>query len=204
VTRSRPDGTDTESTDDSLLDRAFELARRLHAGQKRKGPDPTPYVAHLLGVCSLTLEAGGDEDQAVAALLHDAAEDQGGRDRLEEIRSRFGDRVADIVEACTDTFEDPKPEWCPRKDRYVSQLADESTDALLVACADKLYNARAILRDHRRVGDEVFERFTGGKDGTLWYYRSLVEAFRASELETWLVDELERTVTELSSAASED
>lgn len=190
---------DMESLDDALV-----YAVRLHADQRKKGPDETPYISHLLGVCSLTLEAGGDEDQAIAALLHDAAEDQGGRDRLRKIRRRFGDRVADIMAACTDTVEDPKPDWRPRKERYVADLAEKSDDALLVACADKLYNARSILRDHHRVGDRVFERFTGAKGGTLWYYRALVDAFGKSELESWLVHELQRTVSELEAQADDD
>lgn len=182
------------------LRRALSYAAGLHAYQERKGTDGTPYVAHLLGVCSLVLEAGGDEDQAIAALLHDAAEDQGGRQRLEDIREQFGDRVARIVESCTDTFESPKPEWRPRKEAYVSGLADETEDVLLVACADKLYNARAILRDYRRVGDQVFERFNAEKEETLWYYRLLADAFVESELDSWLVDELRRTVNDLEAA----
>lgn len=180
--------------------RALSYTAGIHANQKRKGPDGTPYIAHLLGACSLVLEAGGDEDQAIAALLHDAAEDQGGRRRLEDIRERFGDRVANIVEACTDTFESPKPEWRSRKEAYVSRLSDEPEDALLVACADKLYNVRAILRDFRRVGPRVFERFTAEVEDTLWYYRSLADAFVESDLESWLVDELERTVNDLGVA----
>lgn len=182
------------------LRRALSYAAGLHAHQKRKGPDGTPYVAHLLGVCSLVFEAGGDEDQAIAALLHDAAEDQGGRERLEDIQERFGYRVARFVETCTDTFESPKPEWRPRKEAYVSGLADETEDVLLVACADKLYNARAILRDYRRVGDRVFERFNAEREETLWYYRSLARVFVESELDSWLVDELRRTVNDLEAA----
>lgn len=185
------------------LETALAYAARLHAGQTRKGGEEIPYIAHLLGVCSLTLEAGGDEDQAIAALLHDAAEDQGGRETLEEICGRFGDRVASIVEACTDTFEDPKPAWRRRKERYLEHLESVPPEALLVACADKLYNARAILQDHRRLGDEVFERFRAGKEATLWYYRSVAEALSSSGLESWLVDELALAVAELDRAARE-
>lgn len=183
------------------LQQALVYAAALHAGQTRKGTEEIPYIGHLLGVCSLTLEAGGDEDQAIAALLHDAPEDQGGRETLAEIRARFGDRVADIVDACTDTYEDPKPDWRTRKERYLQHLPDSSPDALLVSCADKLYNTRAILQDQRRIGGEVFKRFTADKQAVLWYYRSLADAFAASELESWLVDELLQTIEELERRA---
>jgi hypothetical protein len=186
---------------DSQLQKALVYAAGLHADQTRKGGEEIPYIAHLLGVCSLTLEGGGDEDQAIAALLHDAPEDQGGRETLEEIRRRFGDRVARIVDACTDTFDDPKPDWRRRKERYVEHLGAASDDELLVACADKLYNARSILRDFRRSGERVFERFTADKEATLWYYRSVSDAFSRSKLENWLVEELARTVIELERVA---
>lgn len=186
------------------LQTALAYAAGLHAGQTRKGGEEIPYIGHLLGVCSLTVEAGGDEDQAIAALLHDAAEDQGGHETLEEIRSRFGERVARIVEACTDAFEDPKPAWPQRKERYLEHLGSVPPEALLVVCADKLYNARAILQDHHRFGDEVFDRFTADKEATLWYYRSLTDALARSNLESWLVEELGRTVAELERAARAD
>lgn len=109
--------------------------------------------------------------------------------------------MAGIVDACTDTFEEPKPDWKPRKERYLARLADEPADALLVVGADMLYNARATLRDLRRLGDEVFERFNATGEQTLWYYGALLEAFRGSALESWLVDELERTVAALREAA---
>jgi GTP pyrophosphokinase len=173
---------------------AFRFAHRLHADQRRKGPDGVPYVAHLVGTSSLVLEAGGDEEQAIAALLHDAAEDQGGEDVLEEIRERFGERVARIVDGCSDTLEHPKPPWRERKEAYLASLPGKPVDVLLVSCADKLYNARAILRDHRRVGDALWERFDASAEATAWYYRGLLDGFRASQLESWLVDELEQTV----------
>lgn len=181
----------------SVFQQALLYAAKIHADQTRKDPEETPYIAHLLGVCSLVLEAQGDDEQAIAALLHDAAEDQGGHGRLAEIREIFGDRVADLVAACTDTFQVPKPEWKARKESYVSSLGDQSTKALLVVCADKLYNARAILRDYRIHGDSVFGRFTGGKSGTLWYYRAIADRLQASGLDSWLVDELRRTVETL-------
>lgn len=186
----------TRSSGSSLED-ALTYTCRLHAGQTRKDKQETPYIAHLLGVCSLVLEAGGDDEQAVAALLHDAVEDQGGNETLEEIRERFGDRVARIVAGCTDSYEQPKPPWRPRKESYLRGLAEKPADVLLVVGADKLYNVRSIVRDHRIHGAEVFERFTPEPEGTAWYYRTLAEKLRASELDSWLADELERAVAEL-------
>lgn len=190
-------------TGSAQLQKGLRYATRIHAGQTRKDPEGTPYIAHLLGVCSLALEAGADEEQAVAALLHDAVEDQGGRERLSDIREQFGHRVAGIVEACTDSFTEPRPDWRPRKQRYVGEIPEKSPDALLVICADKLYNARTILTDHHRVGGQVFERFTGGKDGTLWYCRAVAEALARSPLTSWLVEELERTVETLEREAAQ-
>ncbi len=171
----------TDAPADQLLlterfNSALLYASRLHARQKRKGSE-VPYVAHLLGVAALVLEAGGDEDQAIAALLHDAVEDQGGEPRLEDIRGQFGQRVAEIVAGCTDSYTDPKPDWCLRKKQYLAHLPNASRDVLLVSAADKLYNARTLLADWRVEGNRVFERFKGGKDGTLWYYRALADVF---------------------------
>jgi len=156
---------------------ALQYAAQLHVNQVRKGTS-VPYVAHLLSVCALVLEDGGDEDQAIAALLHDAVEDQGGKDTYEDIRSRFGDRVAYIVDGCTDTYEVPKPEWKQRKESYIAHLREASPDILRVSLADKLHNARSILRDLKENGTNTFQRFNGGKDGTLWYYRSLADTFQ--------------------------
>jgi len=174
---------------------ALVYARELHAFQTRKGT-PVPYLAHLLAVCSLVLEDGGDEDEAIAALLHDAVEDQGGRPTLEEIRRRFGDRVAGIVLECTDADEGPKPPWRVRKERYLAHLPQASRSAIRVSCADKLHNARSLLIDHRRLGERLWERFNAGRDETLWYYRTLVEIFKARG--AGLADELERVVRELA------
>ncbi len=157
---------------------ALTYASRLHARQRRKGKN-VPYVAHLLGVAALVLEAGGDEDVAIAALLHDAVEDQGGIPKLKEIRAEFGERVANIVEGCSDSFTHPKPDWCVRKKKYLEHLPTASDDVLLVSAADKLHNARTILADWREEGDHVFERFRGKKQGTLWYYRALTDIFLA-------------------------
>ncbi|HXZ81632.1 MAG TPA: HD domain-containing protein [Terriglobales bacterium] len=161
---------------------ALSYAAELHRNQKRKGNANIPYVGHLLGVASLVIEAGGDEDMAIAALLHDAVEDQGGKPRLEEIRQKFGARVAHIVDGCTDSDQSPKPPWLERKRQYIEhvrKLAD--SDVCFVSAADKLHNARTILSDFRRLGDSVWERFSGKKKGTLWYYRTIVEAFREAQ-----------------------
>lgn len=174
---------------------ALAYAAELHARQTRKGTD-TPYVAHLLGVCALVIEHGGGEDEAIAALLHDAPEDQGGRATLETIRARFGARVAGLVEACSDTLETPKPPWRARKERYLAHLEHAGDAARLVSAADKLYNARTVVDDLKSIGASVFERFTGKKDGTLWYYRALSERFTRLG-PCALAAELERVVSEM-------
>jgi (p)ppGpp synthase/HD superfamily hydrolase len=178
---------------------ALVMATQLHASQTRKGSD-VPYVSHLLGVSSLVIEHGGTEDQAIAGLLHDAVEDQGGLETLERIKKHFGSGVADIVNHCTDAYEEPKPDWRPRKEKYIAEIANMPPEARLVSCADKLHNARAILSDLREVGDDLWGRFTGKKDGTLWYYRSLVDAF-GKAFPGRLTDELRRTVEEIESLA---
>jgi (p)ppGpp synthase/HD superfamily hydrolase len=177
------------------FERALAYAHRLHRDQKRKRTE-IPYISHLLAVSSLVLEHGGDEDVAIAALLHDGPEDRGGRKILEEIRTLFGERVAGIVEECTDTFEEPKPEWKPRKETYLARLRDAPASVRLVAAADKLHNARSILSDHRAIGEEIWKRFNAPKYESLWYYRSVVEALR--ERGTFpLLDELDRAVGQL-------
>lgn len=157
-----------------LID-AAAFALTLHAEQRRKGSD-TPYVAHLLGVASLVLEFGGDEEQAISGLLHDAIEDQGA-EQEPVIMAKYGPRVAAIVRGCTDAATLPKPPWRARKEAYITHLEGAGPDIWLVSCADKLYNARAIVTDLRALGEETFSRFTGGKEGTLWYYQSLVAVF---------------------------
>jgi (p)ppGpp synthase/HD superfamily hydrolase len=174
---------------------ALTFATQLHATQIRKGSG-TPYIAHLLGVASIVLEYGADEDEAIAALLHDAIEDQGGSQARSEIRRRFGDRVTEIVDGCTDSDTQPKPPWRERKEAYIAHIPHASKSVRLVSAADKLYNARSILKDYQLVGDSLWERFTGGKDGSLWYYRAIVDAFRQTESHP-LVDELDRVVEEL-------
>jgi (p)ppGpp synthase/HD superfamily hydrolase len=130
-----------------------------------------------MGVAALVLEAGGDEDLAIGALLHDVVEDCGGAPVLKEIRRRFGARVAKIVDGCTDTDVSPKPPWRPRKEKYIERLRKENADTRLVSAADKLNNVRSILADYRAIGESVWERFNGGRDGTLWYYRALRDEF---------------------------
>jgi GTP pyrophosphokinase len=174
------------------FDEAFTYAHAAHATQNRKGSG-VPYVGHLMGVASIVLDDGGGEDEAIAALLHDAAEDAGGRDRLEDIRGRFGDAVAAIVEHCTDTWTSPKPPWLARKKDYIEHARTLPPPSLRVSAADKVHNAYAILRDLRNIGDKVWERFTPKPDDVLWYYQSLVRAYREAGGGR-LVDELERIV----------
>ncbi len=174
---------------------AVQFSLELHETQLRKGTQ-TPYIAHLLAVTSLVLEDGGDEDQAIAAMLHDAVEDQGGLRTLDEIRRRFGDQVATIVDDCTDAYETPKPPWLGRKEKYLSHLASASQAALRVSLADKLHNGWSIVRDLRQSGDCIWSRFNGGKQGTLWYYRSLLEVFKEASKSN-MVAELEAIVVEM-------
>ena len=179
---------------------AFLFAAEKHASQTRKKTD-VPYISHLMSVASLVLEAGGGEDEGVAALLHDVVEDCGGHPVLEEIRERFGDRVANIVEGCTDAYTIPKPPWKQRKLDYLEVLRRADEDVRLVSAADKLHNVRSILADYRREGDSVWERFSGRRDGTLWYYRAVLDVLRQGQANR-LVDELERVVTELETLAT--
>ena len=158
------------------FDDALAFAARLHRHQKRKGSN-IPYVAHLLAVCSLVIENGGDEDQAIAGLLHDAAEDQGGETILRDIEARYGAAVARIVADCTDSWTEPRPPWRARKQAYLAALPSKPAASLLVSLADKTHNAGAILGDYRVVGEALWARFSGDRDGTLWYYASLRDIF---------------------------
>ncbi len=175
---------------------ALEYAAEAHCGQTRKGGE-VPYIAHLLSVAALVIEDGGDEHEAIAALLHDTAEDQGGEERLTDIETRVGPRVAGIVRECSDTFETPKPPWRQRKEAYIARLPEAADDALHVSMADKLDNSRAILRDLRMIGPEVWTRFSmSDPQRQLWYYRSLLEIYEQRS-DSWLVSELKRTLSEL-------
>jgi len=176
---------------------AFLFAAEKHAGQTRKA-STIPYIAHLMGVASLVLEFGGDEDMAIAALLHDVVEDCGGKPMLKEVRRRFGSRVAKIVEGCTDSDTDPKPPWRERKETYIRHLKTADAETRLVSAADKLNNVRSILSDHREVGESVWSRFQGGRDGTLWYYRALLDEFLRGKPNR-LIRELELAIRELES-----
>ncbi len=181
------------------LQRAFRYAAEKHAGQTRK-QTAVPYLSHLMAVAALVLEAGGDEDMAIAALLHDVVEDCGGIPRLREIRKQFGARVAKIVEGCTDSFGEPKPEWVERKKDYLREVKQADVETRLVSASDKLHNVRTILADYRQDGEAIWARFSGKKEGTLWYYRALSDEYgrrspnrNTRELEI-AVAELERMV----------
>jgi (p)ppGpp synthase/HD superfamily hydrolase len=181
------------------FDRALQLAHDLHRRQPRKKSD-VPYIAHLLAVTSIVLESGGDEDTAIAALLHDAVEDQGGLPTLDRIRREFGERVARIVYECSDADGEPKPPWRVRKEQYLQALPHKSTEALLVSFGDKIHNCRSIVRDLRQDGAPVWDRFEGRREGTLWYYRELLEKFPREPYAS-LYDEFSATVRVLNEVA---
>jgi (p)ppGpp synthase/HD superfamily hydrolase len=177
------------------FDRALLYATHVHGGQVRKGTS-IPYVAHLLAVAATVLEYGGTEEMAIAALLHDAVEDQGGEPRLSDIRNRFGDRVADIVRSCSDSVVNTfggqhKEDKRTRKTRYIEHLETADQETLLISLSDKIHNARSILRDLRKpeIGTTVWARFKSPKEDTLWYYRELANAFQRL-LPGQLADEL--------------
>ena len=190
-----PQLTDTPVLGERFKD-AFCFVAEVHSHQVRKGSE-VPYIGHLLGVASIVIDAGGNENQAMAALLHDTVEDH--PVTLDEVRDRFGDAVADIVEACTDATGERKPPWRPRKETYIEHLPTAPDDALLVSLADKLHNARAILADYREVGPAVWQRFKAGPDDQLWYYRALALAFASlgDKVPSGLVAELDRVVREI-------
>lgn len=183
------------------FDLAMQFASGLHHGQARKGTT-IPYISHLLAVCALVLEAGGGEDQAVAALLHDAVEDRGGLATLSTIRQLFGDRVANTVASCSDstaTNPNEKLPWRLRKEQYLEHLRTAGRDALLVSTADKLHNARTILSDYRRLGDNLWSRFSAPKEDQFWFYGAMVETLQKTAAPKPLVEELSRVVAELNS-----
>jgi (p)ppGpp synthase/HD superfamily hydrolase len=180
----------------SRYDEAFRYTHELHRTQKRKGTS-IPYISHLMIVSALVIENCGTEDQAIAALLHDAAEDQGGTKTLNEVRRRFGDVVAEIVSDCTDAWDDPKPPWQPRKEGYLATLPAKPPQSLLVSLADKTHNAEAILFDYRVLGEALWDRFSGGAAGTRWYYKSLADIF-TDIMPGRLSDRLSRAATAFS------
>ncbi len=179
--------------------KAFQFAFKMHAGQARKA-STIPYITHLIGVASLVLEAGGDEDLAIAALLHDVVEDCGGAPMLVKVQKQFGARVAKVVEGCTDADTYPKPPWRERKENYLAHLKHADAETRLVSAADKLNNVRSILSDYRQSGEFVWERFSGGRDGTLWYYRALLDEFLHDPLNR-ITRDLDLAVRELESLA---
>jgi (p)ppGpp synthase/HD superfamily hydrolase len=179
----------------SRFDQALQYATLVHAGQTRKGGG-APYLAHLLGVTSLALEYGADEDEAIAALLHDAVEDAGGAGRLEDIRGRFGERVAEIVWGCTDSDATPPAPWRERKEAYLARVPQLSVSTRLVSAADKLHNTRAYLRFYRQAGEAIWPRFQGRREGTLWYLRAMTTALQKAGGHA-LVSDLDLAVTEL-------
>jgi len=180
------------------LQRAFRYAAEKHAGQARK-QTAVPYLSHLMAVASLVLEAGGDEDMAIAALLHDVVEDCGGMPRLREVRKQFGPRVAKIGEGFTDSIGEPKPELMERKKDYLREVKYANVETRLVSASDKLHNVRTILADYRRDGEAIWTRFSGRKEGTLWYYRALSDEYRRRSPNR-ITRELEIAVAELERA----
>jgi (p)ppGpp synthase/HD superfamily hydrolase len=179
---------------------AMVYAAAIHARQWRK-VSGEPYLAHLLAVAAIALEHGAEENEAIAALLHDAIEDQGGPTVREEIARRFGQRVVEIVEGCSDADGAPKPPWRHRKESYVARLRGASASIRLVSAADKLHNARALLREYRLRGETLWEHFNGGREGTLWYYRAVADELRRAGASP-LVEELDRVVSEIERMAS--
>lgn len=178
---------------------AVAYTSALHASQARKSTS-IPYVSHLLGVSSLILEAGGDEDMAIAGLLHDGPEDQGGQKVLDEIRERFGDRVARIVEGCSDSLaEDPedKDDWRKRKEAYLAHLKEADDDTLTVSLADKLHNARAIVSDLMITGPETWRRFNAIPQDILWYYSQILRVGEQLKGNQLLVVNLDEVVQEM-------
>ena len=189
------------ATEKPLLTHRFEqaliYASRLHNKQIRKGSN-VPYISHLLSVTALVLEDGSNEDEAIAALLHDAVEDQGGQATREVIFDMFGAKVAEIVDGCTDADTIPKPPWQERKQQYIDNLRDASISIRKVSLADKLHNARSILRDLSENGEATWGKFKGGKEGTLWYYQNLLQLFLETDADSWMVQELKRIVEQLT------
>jgi GTP pyrophosphokinase len=182
------------------FEEALVYAARVHAVQFRKGT-AIPYITHLLAVAAIVGDGGGSEDEVIAALLHDAVEDQGGLARLADIRARFGEEVAVIVRDCTDAIVVPKPPWRVRKEAYIAHLAEATPGVLRVSAADKLHNARAILADLRAIGPPLWARFTGGQAGTLWYYRALVGVYLTRGSGP-IAEELDRVVTAIEQLAT--
>jgi (p)ppGpp synthase/HD superfamily hydrolase len=195
-----PENDTTSAKFGPRLEKAFTLANRLHAGQTRKST-MVPYISHLLGVAALVIADGGSEDEAVAALLHDAAEDQGGETTLALIKVQFGAYVARIVADCSDTLEDPKPPWRERKEAHLARMQHAEEATCRVMLADKVYNARTLLNDLHNEGEAAWEKFNGGKQGTLWYYREMY-ALLSAKLPSELANQLGRIIKEIEKLAT--
>lgn len=178
------------------FEKALLYATRIHGGQLRK-KTKIPYIAHILGVTAIAMEFGANEIEAIAALLHDAVEDCGGAKRLRDIEQKFGKAVAKIVDGCTDSDQAPKPPWLERKKAYIAHVRHASVPTKLVSASDKLHNIRTILMAYRREGENLWSRFNRGKQGALWYYRALVDAFDGAKRIHPLVQEIDRVLTEL-------
>ncbi|MEM7555295.1 MAG: HD domain-containing protein [Cyanobacteria bacterium P01_A01_bin.84] len=174
---------------------ALVYATRLHANQTRK-MSGVPYISHLLSVTALILEAGGTENEAIAGLLHDAVEDQGGSQTREEIRKIFGSEVVTIIDGCTEWDTYPKPPWEERKRKYLENLSHANTSLRRVSLADKLHNARSLLADWQKFGDEIWTRFNGGKEKTLWFYHSLIGIYEKTGSD-WMTGEFKQVVSQL-------
>src|SRR5437773_4938040 len=177
------------------FEEALVYATRAHGDQMRKKTG-IPFIAHILGVAAIAMEYGANETEAIGALLHDAVEDCGGAKRLRDIERKFGKDVAKIVDGCTDTDQTPKPPWRDRKEAYVAHVRHAPMSTKLVSASDKLHNVRAILMDYRQEGEKLWSRFNGGKQGALWYYRALGNAFTGKRIQP-LVQEIDRTLTKL-------
>jgi (p)ppGpp synthase/HD superfamily hydrolase len=184
----------------SKFRKALLYASRLHGGKLRK-KTKIPDIGHILGVTAIALEYGATETEAIGALLHDAAEDGGGMKRLRDIRQKFGDAAAKIVDGCTDSYAEPKPSWIERKRDYVRHVGKASSSTQLVSASDKLQNVRSLLRNFREEGNQLWKRYDSGKQGALWYYRALTNAFRAKRIKP-LVKELDRVLKELERSAN--
>lgn len=188
--------------DRMTFERAVSLALELHGAQTRKG-SKIPYLGHLLGVTAIVIDDGGSEAEVIAALLHDGPEDAGGEATLARIREEFGVEVAEIVDHLSDTFENPKPPWKERKETYLEGLRampedDLSRKVLRVSLADKLHNARSILLDRHDSGEVIWDRFTGKRDGSLWYYETLADIYEEKLGNTALTAEFRATVDRLT------
>ena len=193
------------------FDEALKLASDLHREQTRK-ETPIPYMAHLMAVAGIVLEANAYhqfddiEDIAIGALLHDAIEDQGHKINLEQIREKFGDRVHDLVHDCSDAVieeeHQKKAPWRKRKEAYIAKIKDKPRETLLVSCADKLHNARSIMFDYDRIGDAIWDRFTAEKDETLWYYEGLCESFTQAWQENPLLPDFKAVVERMRKAVN--